>query len=371
MNALRTRLLGLILLTVAVIWLATAWVVWHEARNELNELVGQLPAAMQAEIAHEHQEIVSEIAEHLVKPMLVTLPLLALLLVLAINWALSPLKRLAAAVAASAPEQLEPLSIGKAPAEVQPLIARLNQLFAAISQVLENERRFTADAAHELRTPLAALKAQAQVALAATQSPVREHALTQIIAGCDRATHLTEQLLLLARLDVAGRQVLHPIALQQLIPSVLADLAGVAIEQGSTLEWLEGPELTVQGDATLLAVALRNLVNNALRHNPAGVQISVSLSLKDGNPAICIRDNGSGIVGPDPMQMLQRFRRGEANRSEGTGLGLSIVQRIATLHCARLTLENIDDHGSPAGLLACLHWQTPINTAYEHHDKVF
>jgi two-component system sensor histidine kinase QseC len=341
MNSLRARLVGLILLAVGVVWLATAFVVWNEAHHELHELLDELPPAVRADLEHQRKEVIGEIAEHLAKPVLIAFPLLALLLTLAVTWALHPLKRLATEVATRDPERLEPLPTEGAPIEVKPLIERLNRLFESIARALDNERRFTADAAHELRTPLAALKAQAQVAQAANDAPARDHALKQIIAGCDRATHLTEQLLLLARLDAPRDRQLQTIALHERVPQLMADLAGTAVGRGSTLEWVEGAQLSIQGDETLLTVLLRNLIDNALRHNPPGTHVVVTVTADKGRPTLTVSDNGPGITGADAMAMTQRFRRGEGSTSEGSGLGLSIVQRIAELHGARFELAKV------------------------------
>lgn len=357
MNSLRTRLISLIIMTIAIVWIATAFSVWKEAKIELNELIDHLPVAVRAEIEHERSEIIGEIAGHLAKPVLVAFPLLVLLLLFVVNLALRPLRRLANEVAIRAPDHLEPLLIQGAPSEVQPLIGKLNHLFAAISRALDNERRFTADAAHELRTPLAALKAQAQVAQAATEDTVvREHALRKIIAGCDRATQLTEQLLLLARLDALDGRVLKPVMLHQLVPGVLADLAGFAIAYGSTIEWVEETQSVVQGDEALLTVLIRNLVNNALRHNPPGTHVRVLLTQEKTKPVIKISDNGPGIQEADPMCLMQRFRRGENNTSEGSGLGLSIVQRIAELHGATFLLTSTSGTPEASGTTASLAW---------------
>lgn len=328
--SLRTRLVGLALLAVTGVWLMTAFATWREARHELEELLAHPPSTSAAHLAKEREEVAAEIAEQLLKPMLYALPALALLLVIAIGFALAPLRQLARDVAARGPERLDPLPGERLPAEVAPLVTRLNSLFVDITRALDNERRFTADASHELRTPLAALKAQAQVALASVDQAERQHALTQIIAGCDRATHLVAQLLTLARLDADTPHPMQDIALRPIAEEVLAMSAGEAIEHRCELV-LDDGDAHVRGDAVLLQVLLRNLVDNALRHS-GGTQIEVSVTQHDGRAMLTVSDNGRGIGADERELVQQRFYRSVSADSSGSGLGLSIVRRIAELH---------------------------------------
>jgi two-component system sensor histidine kinase QseC len=164
-----------------------------------------------AERADVRDELAQDIAGNLLEPLLFSLPLLALMLWVAVARGLQPLGRLAAEVERRDPETLTPLDAGVAPREVLPLIERLNRLFARIDSTIQKERRFTADAAHELRTPVAGIKAQAQVARAAAGEAERIHALDNAILGCDRATHLIEQLLTLAHVDALDAGVAEPV----------------------------------------------------------------------------------------------------------------------------------------------------------------
>lgn len=348
--SLRTRLVGLTLLAVASVWLVTAFATWREARHELEELLTHPPETSIGHLAHEREELAGELAEHLLKPMLLALPALALLLVIAIGFALAPLRHLARDVAERAPDRLDPLPVARLPAEVTPLVTRLNSLFASIMRALENERRFTADAAHELRTPLAALKAQAQVALGSADAAEREHALHQILVGCDRATHLVAQLLTLARLDAATPMQMPTLSLRPIAEEVLAVSAGEAIESGCELVLGEG-DAQIRGDALLLQVLLRNLIDNALRHGGA-TQIEVGITRQGERAVLSVSDNGRGIAADEREHVQQRFYRGgsgAAENSVGSGLGLSIVKRIAELHGG--TIE-IDLPHSGQGLLA-------------------
>jgi signal transduction histidine kinase len=341
--SLRMRLVGLTLLAVATVWLFTALLTWYEARHELIELLAHPPSTSSAHFAEERDEVAGEIAEQLLKPMLFALPALAILLVVAIGFALAPLRLLARDVATRAPDRLDPLPVETLPAEVKPLVARLNGLFADIMRSLENERRFTADAAHELRTPLAALRAQAQVAMASVDAAERQRALTQILAGCDRATHLVAQLLTLARLDAGTSHPMQVVALRTVAEEVLSMAAGEAIERHCDLVLRDG-DAQVRGDPLLLQALLRNLVDNALRHS-GGKQIEVAIGRTGKDALLTVSDNGRGIAAGERELALQRFYRStpgdqEHDGTAGSGLGLSIVKRIIELHDGRLEIES-------------------------------
>ena len=355
--SLRTRLVGLTLLAVALVWLLTAFVTWREARHELEELLAHPPSTTAAHFAREREEVAAEIAGQLLKPMLFALPALAVLLVIAIGFALAPLRQLARGVAARAPDRLDPLPVETLPAEVAPLVTRLNSLFADIVRALDNERRFTADAAHELRTPLAALKAQAQVALASVDAAEKQRALTQILVGCDRATHLVAQLLTLARLDADSLHPMQEVALRPIAEEVLAMSAGEAIERDCELVLRDG-DFHVRGDALLLQILLRNLVDNALRHS-GGTRIEVSMAQHDARAVLTVSDNGHGIPADEREWVQRRFSRSASVGSPGSGLGLSIVRRITELHGG--TLE-IGPPASGHGVSLLVHLPLAVGT---------
>src|SRR5512139_2033408 len=212
-------------------------------------------------------ELARDIAGNLLRPLLYSLPLLAFLLWVAVARGLKPLVSLTREVERRAPDNLAALDASTAPREVMPLIERLNRLFARIAASLQKERRFTADAAHELRTPVAAIKAQAQVARAATSVAERIHALDNAIRGCDRATHLIEQLLTLARVDTLERGVTEQCRLGNIAAEVIAALAPAALGKGVQLELQADKEALVRGNPELLRVLLRNLLDNSIRHS--------------------------------------------------------------------------------------------------------
>lgn len=293
------------------------------------------------------EELARSVASHLMHPLVIALPALAVLIWLAIGWGLSPLARIAREVGGRAPDNLTPLDAAGVPREVTPLLRGLNALFGRVAASMDKERRFTADAAHELRTPLAAVKTQAQVALGARSAQERERALHQVIAGVDRTAHLVEQLLVLARLD-PGAAVLQrqPVRLDELAAACLAELAPAAAAKRIDVG-LEGKGgVTVAADPVLLGILLRNLVDNAVRYTPAGGAVSVVTEQRGAGAVLMVEDNGPGIPAAERSRVTERFYRVLGSGEEGSGLGLSIAQRIAELHGATLRLgEGRDGRG--------------------------
>jgi len=283
----------------------------------------------------------AEIARHLLMPLAVGLPLLAIALSIAIGRALAPLRGLAAAIAARDPERLEPVAGTAVPREVRPLLERLNELFARIGASLERERAFTADAAHELRTPIAAVRAQAEVARAAHDQDECRRALDRVIAGCDRAARLTDQLLTLARLEQgawAGR--LRGCDLAATAHEVLAELAQAAHSRGVALSLDASGPVVVDGDAALLQVLVRNLVDNAIRYGAGGGRVRVVVEPGGAGAVLRVEDAGPGIEPAERARALDRFHRGLGTGESGAGLGLAIVARVVALHRAALSLED-------------------------------
>ena len=295
-------------------------------------------------------ELSQDIALRLLSPLLLGLPLLAAAIWFAVGAAVGPLSNLAAQVRNRHPERLDPLAAeGPMPEEVAPLVAAINDLFQRVEETLTYERNFTADAAHELRTPLAALKVQAQVARRATDEAQRNQSLAQVEAGVTRMTHLVEQLLTLARLDPLSLQqsALAPKAVD--LPTLVAESAALAMPQAlakhQTLEVHigEGADQpkAIQGNAALLQVLLRNLLENAIRYTPEGGSIEVGVA----DRRLWVQDSGPGIPAEARGRVLDRFyRHGDAvGMAEGAGLGLAIVARIADLHGAALSLDEGKD----------------------------
>jgi two-component system sensor histidine kinase QseC len=283
--------------------------------------------------------LAKELAGNLLGPFWVALPILGVLVWFGVGRGLAPLERMNQELGRRAPDFLEPLDSTGAPTEVRPLVDSLNRLLGRVQATLEQERRFTADAAHELRTPLAALKTQAQVAQGAAEATERGRALDHVIAGCDRAAHLVEQLLTLARLDPERVGERHAqVELRDLAAQVVAELAPLALAKGIDIALAEGPSETVAGDPLMLAVLLRNLVDNAIRYIPAGGEVSVAIERDGRDVHLIVNDDGPGIAPDERARVGQRFYRILGSGETGSGLGLSIVKRIAELHNAAVAV---------------------------------
>ncbi|HEX4882878.1 MAG TPA: ATP-binding protein [Casimicrobiaceae bacterium] len=286
-------------------------------------------------------EIVAKIARNLLVPLAVALPALALLLWLGIRRSLRPLTALGREIEARAPANLAPVDVRDAPIEVAPLVTSLDRLLARVAASIEHERRFTADAAHELRTPLAAIRAQAQVARSAVQDDERRHALDSVLAGCDRATHLVAQLLTLARLEPGGLDAVRERCdLGEVLRATIADAAQAAVSRGVDIELAAAPVSGVAGDARLLDILFRNLVDNAIRHAPPGSCVRVALAQEGGRVTASVADEGPGVPAAERAHLGRRFHRLVPGDGSGSGLGLSIATRIAEIHGARIAYED-------------------------------
>lgn len=286
------------------------------------------------------EALAQSVASHLLHPLAVALPVLALLIWFSVHAGLVPLGVVARQVQRRAPDNLAPLGEGQVPREVAPLVQALNALFARVRASFEQERSFTADAAHELRTPLAGVKTQAQVAMAAGSPTELRRALSQVVQGVDRATHLVEQLLVLARLDPqAHLPGVAPVALHALAASCIAEQAQCALEKEVDLALDSPDEAVVQGDQTLLAVLLRNLIDNAIRYAPAASEVEVAIARAAGVVTLRVTDSGPGISAAERDRVFDRFYRVVGSGEDGSGLGLAIVKRIADLHHATARLS--------------------------------
>ena len=286
-------------------------------------------------------------------PMALALPLLALAVWWAVRQATKPLRALSRALAQRDPRALEPVAIVDPPAEMTPLLAALNRLFERITERAEAERRFTADAAHELRTPIAAIRTQAQVALAETDGAARAHALRATLAGCDRATRLVAQLLTLSRLDAGTAPASAPLDLAALARRVAGELAPSAIARHQTLGLDASAACPVRGDETLVAVLLRNLIDNALRYSPDGAEVRIVVQPAGGQVLLQVDDSGPGLAKADRQRLGERFFRVLGNSQGGSGLGWSIVRRIAQAHGATV---DVAPSAALGGLAVSLAW---------------
>nr|MBP8295321.1 two-component sensor histidine kinase [Burkholderiales bacterium] len=269
-------------------------------------------------------------------PMLVALPVLALAAWWAVHRGVAPLRSLGRTLAARRPQALEPVAVAGAPSEMTPMLDALNGLFERIATLLDSERRFTADAAHELRTPIAAIRAQAQVALAESDDALRTHALQSTLEGCDRATRLVEQLLTLSRLEAGATPIMTPLDLGALVRGVVAEVALRAVRKQQTIEVDAPAPCRVAGDPTLLAVLVRNLVDNAIRYSPPRADVKVSVAAHGAQVRLRVEDSGPGMTEQDSARLGERFFRVLGTGEGGSGLGWSIVRRIAAAQGAAI-----------------------------------
>lgn len=297
---------------------------------------------LQVQVAEDHRVrdgLVAHIATRLLLPALAGLVLIALWVWLATRQSLTTLDQLARQIDARAPQQLQPVVPARAPTEIRPMIDALNDLFQRVDQALEAERRFTADAAHELRTPLAALQAQAQVALRARDDAERSRSLQQLRQGLERSSHLVDQMLALARLDPeAAPPDWAEVDLSQIVAEACAEVGPLILERALDFS-LDAPSVVlVPGHADWLRLLVRNLVDNAARYAPQGGHVEVRITPHEDWTNICVSDDGPGIPPEERARVLHRFYRLGNNDMPGSGLGLSIVARIAELHGARFLL---------------------------------
>lgn len=290
------------------------------------------------------QDMALDVVSSQLTPWLVALPVMLLLLIVLLSRELKPLKKLAQTLRARSPDATDALPTQSVPAEVRPLLDSLNHLFARTQEMMTRERRFTSDAAHELRSPLAALKVQTDVAQLSQDDPqAQEKALKQLHAGIDRASRLVDQLLTLSRLDsLDSLDGVEQIAMADLLQSAVMDIYPPAQQAGIDIRLnINAPEVTRTGQQLLLSLLVRNLLDNATRYSPRGSVVDVTLDAR----RFTVRDNGPGIS-PDALARLgERFYRPPGQDATGSGLGLSIVKRIAALHGMHVALGNAPEGG--------------------------
>lgn len=279
-------------------------------------------------------------------PTLLGLPLLAVLVGWAIHRGLRPLGALAEALARREPGSREPIHLPDAPTELKPVLVALNDQIGRLESALERERRFSADVAHELRTPLASTMINLESAMVSARPDEAQLALEAARECLVSLARRTEQLLALARLEVgAASGPRGRVDLVELALDVIEELATVIGAGGVELELVELPEhVWLEGYAVALAALLRNLLENAFRHVPRGGHVGLSIRGDDAGFAVIeVVDDGPGIPAERRAGMFTRFQRGLDTQGEGYGLGLSIVQRAAELHGATIELLDRDE----------------------------
>ncbi len=287
------------------------------------------------------REIASTLALRTVAPIAVVAPLLMLIVWWLVSASLAPVSRVQRQVAERQADDLTEVSEVGLPDEVRPLVRELNLLFGRVRQAFDAQRSFVADAAHELRSPLAALKLQAQGLRRATNEAQREVAVDRLNAGVDRAARLVEQLLVLARQQANASTGVkpQPVSLAEIARQAVADSASYAQARHIDLGLSHADEDEVSGHAEALRILVRNLVDNAVKYTPPAGTVDLEVRRTAEQLVLTVDDSGPGIPEQHRARALDRFYRVAGSETTGSGLGLAIVKSIAELHGATLSLQ--------------------------------
>ncbi len=304
-------------------------------------------------------ELTSEISANLLAPTAISLPILALFIWIGIGRGLAPVKNIVTEVTRRKPHYLEPMNIGPVPSEIRPLIRELNTLFKLLQDAFDRERRFTDDVAHELRTPLAALKTQAQVALRSNDDQERQNALGKVIKGVDRAAHLVEQMLVITRMNPQQENpqqkncVLHFLA-----ADVIAQVTPLARKKHISIKLTGDTKATIAAEPLSMSVLLRNIFDNAVLYSAPDSCVEINITVNQQHIVLSVGDNGPGIPAELHGRVFDRFYRVLGNEAQGCGLGLSIVKQIADRHSIKIELINKVDS---RGLIINVFFKKPLS----------
>ncbi len=299
-------------------------------------------------------ELAGDIALGTALPPLLFLPVMALLILAIVGWGSRSIARVADQIEQRPANRLDPIDVRVVPLELSGLINALNRLFERVKATIERDQRFTADAAHELRTPISALKLHAQNLAASANATQSAESLQSLMLGIHRCERLVTQLLELARLERNGLVLeARSVDLAVIVRQAIADIAVDAGSRGVEIELRQSGEHRVAGDGVLLAVLARNLIENAVRHGPANALVSVHLDGRDQVVELGVIDAGIGIPPELRERVFERFYRGAAGTTPGSGLGMSIVSRIVELHQAQVSMDNVD-----GGFRICVRFAT-------------
>lgn len=294
------------------------------------------------------QALARAAALRVVIPLLVLLPVLAAAMAWVVSSSLAPLRRVASEVQRRDAYSLEPLPAGRLPEEIAPLVEQLNRLLSRVEAAFASQRAFIADAAHELRSPLTAVRLQLQLLDRAPGQAQRLQARAELGGAVERAIHLVEQLLTLARnepQDTRARE-LAPLALQAVAAEALADTHALAQARDIDLSLEElSPDVRVRADREALRVLIRNLVDNAVRYTPAGGRVVLRIQGRPAGALLEVSDSGPGIPAAERARAFDRFHRRASSPEGGCGLGLAIVKAIADRHGALVSLEDAPGGG--------------------------
>ncbi|MBP0592438.1 sensor histidine kinase N-terminal domain-containing protein [Paraburkholderia sp. LEh10] len=315
---------------------------------EFPQTSGAQPVLVQvAETLDKRSALANDIIKGVILPQFVILPLAILLVWFGLSRGLAPLHALQAHIRARRPDDLSPLEARRAPPEIEPLVTSFNDLLTRLEQNMELQKRFIADAAHQMKTPLAGLRTQAELALRQDASVEVHRSLEQIATSSEHAARLVTQLLALARAEnrMSG-QIFTPVEIGGLARSAVRDWVQAALAKQMDLGY-EGPQapqeaIEVEGNPVMLREMLSNLIDNAIRYTPAGGRITVRVRRDDAARMahLEVEDTGMGIPAAERERVVERFYRILGREEDGSGLGLAIVREIATMHGGTLTIED-------------------------------
>lgn len=280
-------------------------------------------------------------------PMVAVIGLMIYAVSLALNLSLKPVHEIRKAIASRGSHDLDPIDIQGLPAEIEPLLEEMNRLMSDLRNLHDSRQRFLADSAHQLRTPLAGMRAQTELAIRSVQDEVSRGALTSLLASLDRQSRLVNQLLALSRAENAlADPVRDVVRLDEMARNVASEWAPHALELGIDLA-LDSPEgpVTVHGNVHALTEALSNLLDNALRYCRSGDHVTVHVSASDGRACLAVSDTGPGVPQEALAKLFQRFYRVPGSQAEGCGLGLAIVRQVAMAYDGEVTAMNKPEGG--------------------------
>jgi len=307
-----------------------------------------------AETLDKRALLANEIIKGVILPQFIILPIVLALVWFALARGLSPLAQLQERIRARQPDDLSPIAPGLVPEEISPLVGSLNDMLGRLSLSIEMQKRFIADAAHQMKTPLAGMRMQSELALRQTDQDEIHRSLLQLAKSSEAATRLVNQLLALARAEnqpQAGT-AFHTLELKQLARDTVHDWVQTSFAQKIDLGFEALVEaVEIAGDPVMLRELLSNLIDNALRYTPAGGSVTVRVLADAGQAVLEVEDTGPGIAVPEREHVFERFYRILGSNKEGSGLGLAIVREIAQQHGA--TVEIVDG-GRPPPLPGCL-----------------
>ncbi len=292
------------------------------------------------EVAEKYEvraDLIHHILEGIFVPQLLIIPFLALILWLGVIGGLRPLNVLSGLIRGRSPQNLEAIEVPVVPYEVAPVVDSINDLMKRVADVLEHEKQFSHYAAHELRTPLAALKTQLQVALRTEDQHQAREMFDDLLPAIDRMQHLVEQLMMLVRVK-ASDNILEPVAIGQICKESLADLVPIALASNRHLESEIDIQSKINGNEKMLSVLIGNLVSNAIKYTAANGHVQVYIATESDKVVLKVKDDGIGIALNDRESIFDSFFRVTGTGVDGCGLGLAIVKWVVDMHHAEISL---------------------------------